>query len=41
MDIVKQKQGKLGGGPRFYLEAEDGTLKRLYERIVIRKKQEN
>lgn len=39
MNIIKQKQGKAGGGPRFYIE-EDGQLKRLYERIVIRKKQQ-
>lgn len=41
MNIIKQKQGKVGGGPRFYLETDDGTIKRLYERIVIRKKKEN
>ena len=38
MNIIKQKQGKAGGGPRFYIE-DGGQLKRLYERIVIRKKQ--
>ena len=37
MNIIKQKQGKAGGGPRFYIE-EDGKLIRLYERIVIRKR---
>ena len=39
MSVIKQKQGKTGGGPRFYIE-EDGRLKRLYERIVIRRKQQ-
>lgn len=38
MSIIKQRQGKAGGGPRFYIE-EDGKLVRLYERLVIRKKQ--
>ena len=38
MSIIKQRQGKAGGGPRFYIE-KDGELTRLYERIIIRKKQ--
>lgn len=38
MNIIKKRQGKAGGGPRFYIE-EDGKLVRLYERLVIRKKQ--
>lgn len=38
MSIIKQRQGKADGGPRFYIE-EDGKLIRLYERLVIRKKQ--
>ena len=38
MNIIKQRQGKAGGGPRFYVE-DNGKLVRLYERIVIRKKQ--
>lgn len=37
MTIVKKKLGKSGGGPRFYLE-QDGNLRRLYERIVIRRR---
>lgn len=41
MNIIKEKQGRVGGGPRFYLEMDDGTLKRLYERVIIRKKQGN
>ena len=39
MDIVKKKLGKLNGGPRFYVE-RNGELVRLYERILIRKKQQ-
>ena len=39
MSIIKKRQGKAGGGPRFYIE-KDGELVRLYERIVIRKKQQ-
>ena len=38
MDIIKKKLGKLNGGPRLYVE-RDGVLVRLYERILIRKKQ--
>jgi hypothetical protein len=38
MDIIKKKLGKLNGGPRLYVE-RDGALVRLYERILIRKKQ--
>ena len=38
MDIIKEKLGKLNGGPRLYVE-RDGELVRLYERILIRKKQ--
>lgn len=38
MSIIKQRQGKAGGGPRFYIE-DNGKLVRLYERLVIRKKQ--
>lgn len=37
MDVIKQRLGKLDGGPRFYVE-ENGVLKRKYERILIRKK---
>ena len=38
MEIIKKKLGKLNGGPRLYVERE-GELIRLYERILIRKKQ--
>ena len=38
MDIIKEKLGKLNGGPRLYVE-RDGELVRLYERLLIRKKQ--
>ena len=38
MEIIKRKLGKLNGGPRLYVE-RDGELVRLYERILIRKKQ--
>ena len=38
MDIIKKRLGKLNGGPRLYVE-RDGELVRLYERILIRKKQ--
>ena len=36
MDIIKQRLGKLNGGPAFYIE-ENGTLRRVYTRILIRK----
>lgn len=38
MGIIKKKLGKLDGGPRLYIE-QNGELKRMYERIIIRKKQ--
>ena len=38
MDIIRERLGKLNGGPRLYVE-RDGELVRLYERILIRKKQ--
>ena len=38
MGIIKKRLGKSGGGPRFYTE-ENGNLVRLFERLVIRKKQ--
>mgnify|MGYP002622992033 CR=1 FL=1 len=38
MGVIKKRLGKAGGGPRFYVE-KDGALVRLYERLVIRKKQ--
>lgn len=37
MEIIKKELGKLNGGPRFYIR-EKGSLIRLYERIVIRRK---
>lgn len=37
MDIIRERLGKLNGGPRLYVE-RDGELVRLYERILIRKK---
>ena len=38
MAVVRQRLGKSGGGPRFYLEEQNGQLRRLYERIVIRRR---
>ena len=38
MDIIRKKLGKLNGGPRMYVK-RNGELVRLYERILIRKKQ--
>ena len=38
MDIIRKRLGKLNGGPRLYVE-RDGELVRLYERLLIRKKQ--
>ena len=37
MNIIKSKLGKLNGGPRFYIRCEN-SLKRMYERIIIRNK---
>ena len=37
MDPIKQRIGRLNGGPRFYIE-QNGELVRLYERILIRNK---
>lgn len=39
MTVIKQRMGKANGGPRFYIE-KNGTLTRLYERIVIRRRKE-
>lgn len=39
MEPIRNEIGKVGGGPRFYLR-ENGKLTRLYERLVIRRKQE-
>ena len=38
MSVIRQRMGKLNGGPRLYIE-KDGELVHLYERILIRKKQ--
>ena len=37
MEIIRRKLGHLNGGPRLYVTI-DGELKRLYDRILIRKK---
>ena len=37
MKIIKEKLGKLNGGPRLYIN-QGGQLKRMYERILIRKR---
>lgn len=37
MTVIRQKLGKLNGGPRFYINT-GVSLKRLYERILIRNK---
>lgn len=37
MDIIKNKLGKLNDGPAFYVE-ENGNLRRIYTRILIRRK---
>ena len=37
MDPVRKRLGKAGGGPRFYLD-QNGELRRLFERIVIKKR---
>ena len=39
MAVVRQRLGKSGGGPRFYLEEQSGQLRRLFERIVIRRRE--
>jgi hypothetical protein len=38
MTDIAKKGTYLAGGPRFYLDNGDGTYRRLYDRIVIRKK---
>ena len=38
MAVVRQRLGKSGGGPRFYMEEQNGQLRRLFERIVIRRR---
>ena len=37
MSIIRQKLGKLNGGPRLYTEI-NGELIRQYERILIRRR---
>ena len=39
MSIVRERLGRNDGGPTFYIE-KDGELVRLYDRIVIRRKQQ-
>lgn len=39
MSQIAKKGSYQPGGPRFYLPNSDGTYRRMYERIVIRKKQ--
>ncbi|TCT60410.1 adenine-specific methyltransferase EcoRI-like protein [Vibrio crassostreae] len=38
MSQVADKGSYQAGGPRFYLAKSDGTYRRMYERIIIRKK---
>lgn len=37
MDIIKEKLGKLNGGPVFYVEESNGELRRIYTRILIKR----
>ncbi len=37
MNIIREKKGKLDGGPRLYI-SKNGELTRMYERVLIRKK---
>jgi hypothetical protein len=39
MSEIAKKGTYQQGGPRFYLPNGDGTYRRMYDRIVIRKKQ--
>ena len=41
MDVIKAKLGKLNGGPAFYIQEFDGNLKRVYTRILVKRKQKN
>lgn len=41
MDRIAEKGSYVPGGPRFYLPNEDGTYRRMYDRIVIRNKSLN
>lgn len=38
MSIIKKELGRQDGGPCFYIRDNNGSLKRLYDRIVIRHK---
>ena len=38
MSIIKQRLGKSDGGPAFYIELANGSIKRLFNRIVIKRK---
>lgn len=40
MSIIKERLGRNDGGPRFYLE-QHGKLKRLFDRIVIRRRKKD
>ena len=37
MSIIRKRLGRNDGGPRFYIES-DGKLRRLYDRIAIRRR---
>lgn len=39
MSEIAEKGSYSQGGPRFYIKSSDGTYQRLYDRIVIRRKQ--
>jgi hypothetical protein len=39
MTVIRDRLGRNDGGPRFYIE-KDGELVRLYDRIIIRRKQQ-
>ncbi len=38
MSVIAEKGTYSQGGPRFYLDNEDGTYKRLFDRIIIKRK---
>ena len=37
MSIVKERLGKLNGGPAFYVEESNGDLRRIYTRIIVKR----
>ncbi len=39
MSEIAEKGSYAQGGPRFYLDNGDGTYRRLYDRIVIKRRQ--